>query len=1099
MLFCFCIIITRSLDITQFYIPERNIPKGKCGYQYTSLPEKTQTLWTTTSKDTAMNLSNCLISYKTPNSYSCMNISKTITINNTFISDSSFQYTTNSSRPLIIVMANTIVQNTVLILRNTIIFKAIDSTFENTTFSNIVTSNDSQSYVEIVLDGCKFLSLCDTGQPTNYVTLNTISIVKLFILHSTVRCMQIHIAAYNLFLFVQQSKLYHSTIIATVKSHLRIPSFIYLKHSQFNNNRNVLMWDNEILYKLDNPYVHIMGCKFFGISLEITSVQHTVKRQIFYVEIMQSLFEKISKYRDGGALYLYSDIKLASVKLFNATFTRNIAKTNSEINHGKGGAVFAGGNSMLLVIEYCRFYNNYAHESGDALYTTKDVILSIIESYFEMHMTKISVHPILNIFGTVNTLQAVFKINYMYWDIVAVGKTVMIVSSISEEMKLFISCPQWHVHVLKYSLVSLDGFTGSANQSQRILSNIVYECGVCERGMYSVSRQNNIITYPGNFTVNQNTSLIEKHCVDCPYGAICSGNNVVPRPNYWGFWNKGELAFHLCPARYCCSGTENVPCKVYNHCANNRTGTLCGSCSEGFSVSMLTRQCIPDSNCGGGQWFWFLAFLTTLAYAIWYTFKDDLMIFAIFCINKPSKSLSLFKKPMKKIVSCDCIRSGTEGNVSENRNVRPLQHALNGTSSENCVRNIVSENTYQNASLEMGYFGILTYFVQIASIMKIQIEFSDIDKSDSFVDQIVLYLETFLNLELTQFSFDVCPIIGLTMLGKNLYKLVFLIGIYLSWLGLFILSMTLLHATHGLNGKLLSLNEKLVMGAIEIIKYTYSGICEVIFTSLLCVTIGNQYVWFYDGNNICYEKWQMVMLIFGIVYAIPFPFVLYLGMKLLKEQTLPAGLFICCCLCPLFGIIGMFMSAFWRKSKYQISSNTKESNKDASEIIISVLQGPYKESENHMTIYWEAMVSLRRLIITGLTLVGNASIRMVLITAFSVVFLYQHVRIQPFINRASNHVEGLSQSLLIMVSVINLLKASLTDSGVVPTGPSVLFFKGLELIEKVFPLILISHIIYIETRHKILTQRDKCFNKGYNTEYDNPARNVSNLDLNIQI
>ena len=74
----------------------------------------------------------------------------------------------------------------------------------------------------------------------------------------------------------------------------------------------------------------------------------------------------------------------------------------------------------------------------------------------------------------------------------------------------------------------------------------------------------------------------------------------------------------------------------------------------------------------------------------------------------------------------------------------------------------------QKDDVDKGYFGIVTYFVQMATVMKIHIEFSDIDNSQAFLDTIVKYIDKGLNLELTQLSFNVCPVVGLTTLGKHL-------------------------------------------------------------------------------------------------------------------------------------------------------------------------------------------------------------------------------------------------------------------------------------------------------------------------------------------
>ncbi len=99
-----------------------------------------------------------------------------------------------------------------------------------------------------------------------------------------------------------------------------------------------------------------------------------------------------------------------------------------------------------------------------------------------------------------------------------------------------------------------------------------------------------------------------------------------------------------------------------------------------------------------------------------------------------------------------------------------------------------------------------------------------------------------------------------------------------------------------------------------------------------------------------------------------------------------------------------------------------------------------------------------------MTLVSYASIRIIIITTLCLIFLIQHIYISPFLVRTSNDVETVSLSLLVLTSMINLLKASLTDSGVVPSGPSVPFFKSIELCEKMFVLIIIAYILLVELR-----------------------------------
>ena len=76
-------------------------------------------------------------------------------------------------------------------------------------------------------------------------------------------------------------------------------------------------------------------------------------------------------------------------------------------------------------------------------------------------------------------------------------------------------------------------------------------------------------------------------------------------------------------------------------------------------------------------------------------------------------------------------------------------------------------------------------------------------------------------MELTQVSFDVCPVLGLTSVEKYLYKVGFLTGIYLCWPGFFIITIAVSSLPKRV--KYIQLNTerirlKLIRGLSEIIK-----------------------------------------------------------------------------------------------------------------------------------------------------------------------------------------------------------------------------------------------------------------------------------------
>ncbi len=327
------------------------------------------------------------------------------------------------------------------------------------------------------------------------------------------------------------------------------------------------------------------------------------------------------------------------------------------------------------------------------------------------------------------------------------------------------------------------------------------------------------------------------------------------------------------------------------------------------------------------------------------------------------------------------------------------------------------------------------------------IEFSEIDKSDSILDKIKENLSRFFNLELSKLSFQFCPIVGLTTLGKHVFKFLFLLSVYTSWFIIFsfILCSSVWRQYKGRldtegNGKLVIFKLKLVTGFIEIIKYTYSGFCDFIFTSLVCIKLGQKYVWWYDGTNTCLENWQILTIIFTVAYAIPFPFVLLLGMKMIRQHLIGANIFIFSCLCPVVGICLMLQRKIGEEQRLKYESPPVVN------LILSVLQGPYKGSENETSMYWEAMVSVRRLLIISMTLISYESIRMVAITGLCIIFLAQHVCMYPFKVKSSNQCEMISLMLLTFAAVINLLKA-LQILVLFPQGHLYPFLKGWNLLK----------------------------------------------------
>ena len=96
------------------------------------------------------------------------------------------------------------------------------------------------------------------------------------------------------------------------------------------------------------------------------------------------------------------------------------------------------------------------------------------------------------------------------------------------------------------------------------------------------------------FRFNEKLNQIVKYnsnCTTCPIGGICDGS-IVSAHGYWGYWQLNKLKFVTCPSSFCAERST-----TYNSCSPHRTGTLCGDCEPGYSLSVTSSSCLPTGQC----------------------------------------------------------------------------------------------------------------------------------------------------------------------------------------------------------------------------------------------------------------------------------------------------------------------------------------------------------------------------------------------------------------------------------------------------------------------------------------------------------------------
>ena len=102
---------------------------------------------------------------------------------------------------------------------------------------------------------------------------------------------------------------------------------------------------------------------------------------------------------------------------------------------------------------------------------------------------------------------------------------------------------------------------------------------------------------------------------------FCSGSNSTIKRGYWFGNVTGKPTVTFCPITYCnftCCETSNgyyhlSPVRD-NQCRSHRSGTACGSCTDGYTLSFDSPECINVDSCAAGQTI--LVILLTMIYWI---------------------------------------------------------------------------------------------------------------------------------------------------------------------------------------------------------------------------------------------------------------------------------------------------------------------------------------------------------------------------------------------------------------------------------------------------------------------------------------------------
>lgn len=228
-----------------------------------------------------------------------------------------------------------------------------------------------------------------------------------------------------------------------------------------------------------------------------------------------------------------------------------------------------------------------------------------------------------------------------------------------------------------------------------------------------------------------------------------------------------------------------------------------------------------------------------------------------------------------------------------------------------------------------------------------------------------------------------CPFPGLTVVSKQFFSATHVFCT--------MLVICILYVLHWLIQRLRSQGAPslgpYVGGILQTLLLGYKTLASVSFTLLRCVPIGTDRCLFYDGNVVCFQWWQYLLIAFVCIFMIPFVFELLWGSYKLYGGTLSVGKFLLAWALPLpSSICRSFLSLFGKiRNPVVDDPSPHQGTRNPVEMILySSFTRP--EDGKILSLSWESVMIGRRLILITLkAFVSDPLLRLLIMTLFAVV------------------------------------------------------------------------------------------------------------------
>ena len=396
----------------------------------------------------------------------------------------------------------------------------------------------------------------------------------------------------------------------------------------FNSHCNYVMEDNAMITYDNNR----------ALSGGAMCTDNNIK--LIFKGASTSFFYNNLAGENGGAIKVLNNSSIILKNHVTLKFTNNSAQY--------GGAIFLDTTAVLVSTcnsnkYYTNFDNNIARIFGSSVY--KDVAELCNNSCLNNSITGISNKVIatpprklkFNDPAICIDNDTEMQCNNYYIQNIMLGKEIIIPVCVLDYYNQSIDAiqfliqseanPNYFISGPKHVLISSDEFEGiSIIGNQSLITSTNFSIAITlNTALYSYWKKISV-----NLTIElspchpgfwQYPNLLGCECYNASNIVFCSDSSSTIKRGYWFGNVTGKPTVTYCPINYCnftccetSSGYYHLSPVRDNQCRSHRSGTACGSCTDDYTLSFDSTECVSMDSCTTGKTI--LVILLTVIYWI---------------------------------------------------------------------------------------------------------------------------------------------------------------------------------------------------------------------------------------------------------------------------------------------------------------------------------------------------------------------------------------------------------------------------------------------------------------------------------------------------